>query len=1118
MHFTPPTLNAIGQVCPNIFKNILCNLFSKKRGLSALLIAVLICHVAFGQTEDPTNYIRTDLISASPTAQEMARYGDIPVTLYAGKTNLSVPLYSCMGTNLSHAISLNYNYSGFRPAQEASWVGLGWNLSVGGVITRTIKDKVDEDSNLSAGHQYEDIVDSILSMATNNQQFLDDAVQGSLSQTYDTEPDVYNFNFPGGSGKFIIVNDTFHIFPNKRYKIQGSPASGFTITTDDGIDYLFNVIEYTSLRGAAGANYTIPDYNSSFHLSKITHPTGEIMEFIYANQGTVVQYGTRTQTLKKSTTSSSQLQNPKTTYPTDVYNVRRLEWIKSDKCKVYFDPGSNRADVDGTQKALDEIIVFDHDSIKVKSFDLKTSYFGSTSNHQTCYLKLDWVKERGSNGLVMNDGYQFDYENELSTFPNALTAKIDHYGYLNGSGSFAFGNLIPVEFQGSEIGGSSLGVDREPNFSFAKYGALSKVTYPVDGFTEFEYELNDLNLPGNNTLINKVAEEDHEQEGTSGGKLFTITHDQDVTLHTMRLPKSGVSTNSTTDFEIRSYDPVFDEEPGAVVISFSNHPARNLDTITTNLPKGKYLFRVVVDTTEESLIAGELNYQSTNYVAEPGAGIRIKKVTSNPIIGLPIVKTYSYSDSYGKPTGSVHGFVYEQRSYLFQNDTQTDSYTNINSTAGMVHSPTLETFYKEVSEYQYSSSDTLKTTYQFQKLENVTNYNFLGAELEKRYDFKSKDGQYKVQKKVENTYAIYGGGVLRYGIKPYLSEIQDFPLQDLVEIFDYETYALSPEWYFLSRTVETMYEDGSTPLVTETTYDYDLDLRYLREQKSLQSDGSYYLSKFRYPEDFNSPTQILKNNHILSPVLEKQVWHLDGTDTTALSGVFSSYNSQGLPVAFRFLETDVGINSIAESADTLIVDNHYNQRVTMIYDSGRPVGQSKLPKSGIDTLSAPLEHEGILWGYDNNYPIAQVKNASSSTVFHTSFEDEDGETDLDSKSGGKLRKTDYTLNLTSLLAGDYYLSYWRRESGEWIFKRSLESVTTGFNTTITANSSEPIDEVRFHPVDALMTTYTYRPLVGIESATDETGRTSWYYYDEFSRLFYIKDEEGNITQSFEYHY
>lgn len=54
--------------------------------------------------------------------------------------------------------------------------------------------------------------------------------------------------------------------------------------------------------------------------------------------------------------------------------------------------------------------------------------------------------------------------------------------------------------------------------------------------------------------------------------------------------------------------------------------------------------------------------------------------------------------------------------------------------------------------------------------------------------------------------------------------------------------------------------------------------------------------------------------------------------------------------------------------------------------------------------------------------------------------------------------------------------------------------------------------------NAQVTTYTYKPLVGMTSMTDPRGVTTTYHYDDYNRLQYIKDKDNTIIQSFDYNY
>ncbi|MNL85260.1 hypothetical protein D3C87_2135140 [compost metagenome] len=63
-----------------------------------------------------------------------------------------------------------------------------------------------------------------------------------------------------------------------------------------------------------------------------------------------------------------------------------------------------------------------------------------------------------------------------------------------------------------------------------------------------------------------------------------------------------------------------------------------------------------------------------------------------------------------------------------------------------------------------------------------------------------------------------------------------------------------------------------------------------------------------------------------------------------------------------------------------------------------------------------------------------------------------------------------------------------------------------------------LSSIRSSLTGARVWTYTYSPLVGMNSETDVKGMTTYYEYDAFQRLKCIKDQAGNIIKSFDYHY
>ena len=54
-------------------------------------------------------------------------------------------------------------------------------------------------------------------------------------------------------------------------------------------------------------------------------------------------------------------------------------------------------------------------------------------------------------------------------------------------------------------------------------------------------------------------------------------------------------------------------------------------------------------------------------------------------------------------------------------------------------------------------------------------------------------------------------------------------------------------------------------------------------------------------------------------------------------------------------------------------------------------------------------------------------------------------------------------------------------------------------------------------VNALVTTYTYKPLVGIASMTDPRGVVTNYEYDGFGRLKTVT-QAGKVIEKYDYHF
>jgi hypothetical protein len=188
----------------------------KRLTLTIVLSFSLICGV-FAQN-NPYNEVSI----ASPTAASLGKYADVPVSAHTGIPQISIPIYTIKEGPLSVPVSLSYHAGGLKVWETASWVGAGWSLNAGGVITRTVMGAPDErwtssvssqthgflsDSGYATG-MYTPLVQGFpYQPPPGNRGFQLNEWRKYASGQRDGEPDMFFFNVSGYSGKFFISDD-----------------------------------------------------------------------------------------------------------------------------------------------------------------------------------------------------------------------------------------------------------------------------------------------------------------------------------------------------------------------------------------------------------------------------------------------------------------------------------------------------------------------------------------------------------------------------------------------------------------------------------------------------------------------------------------------------------------------------------------------------------------------------------------------------------------------------------------------------------------------------------------------------------------------------------------------
>jgi hypothetical protein len=371
------------------------------------------------------------------------------------------------------------------------------------------------------------------------------------------------------------------------------------------------------------------------------------------------------------------------------------------------------------------------------------------------------------------------------------------------------------------------------------------------------------------------------------------------------------------------------------------------------------------------------------------------------------------------------------------------------------------------------------------------------------------------------------------------------------QILPYQS--VEPIWTFLSQTDEKTYDQLDPAKIDErvTNFFYDNPSHMqLTRTTTTNSKGEQLLTQMQYPLDFGTVTGTdafsqgivnLQNRFMHSVPVEKitQKAASDGSNPVATDAVLTTFNS-GLPTPLSVARTEMTspiANFAASTAGAGGLSANAAYQPLLAYDSYDAHGNI-LQQRKVNDYST-----SFLWDYNAGLPVCQVKNAAQSDVAYTSFE-ADG-TGGWTVSGGSIQPGGVTGNNCFSFSGGsisraglnssttYIVSFWTTNSTPLAIAGStpgypilgkringwsyFEYQVTG-QTSVTLSSTGSIDELRLYPATAQMKTLTYSPLVGVTSECDAGNKIVYYFYDALGRLQYLKDQDGNIVKTFEYHY
>lgn len=1109
------------------------------------------------------------IIPATPTTAALGKYGEVPISLHTGIPTIKVPLTQLSGKDLSLSIELSYHAGGVKVEEVSSWVGLGWSLFAGGVITRQIRSLPDEESN---GYFYNTTKNSeFINEATGlpNQSYL---VQLSLAGLADFEPDIFYFNFGNESGKFIYDDET-----EKFVTIGGSikridydfNQAGWVIISEDGTKYYFFDRELNA--NAAPCQASTSNTTTGWYLTKIVN-MNSTDSILFEYQPYTYSFETLSQSERKYITQGSEGcagmgfgSDFNTCFKQNEFFAQRLKTIRARSGKVEFVTYAEQRWDMANDYALELIKIYNYQDELMMSYKLSHDYFGSQSSGQYSYLYRLKLQSISKITATCEEHYRaFEYTPHM--VPSRLSYAQDFWGHYNGKTTNQ--HLIPsIALAWPDVNQPVMitGADRNPSGinQHAQMGMLKKIEYPTGGYTLFEYENHKVN--NNGVFLPVINEKSIQMDILSGtGSVYDTTFVIDYgpnPLNGMH-DEGGAFVNFLIDGITCDYGQESGQaSTGCAVIALSGPSGFTLTGNLNNryLPNGTYTFTLNFSTNNDPqswqdfyarISWSEADTSSTSGSSVVG-GLRIKAIKdydgdSNEPSSQRYYKYYSENDTlissaeFDAPP-SFKRYVWYQKEVACPGGIPCDeiyvcrplklSATSNYPVAGFNGSVT----YGFVSVFEEANGLKGKTTYKYTNQPDPINLEYpyipltgndwrRGLLLEQK-EYRYNAGLFQLLSKTRNSYKELSGiSTLGIRISPsrmgdevvYLDGVSDHFTNGDYSIIPYPIhYSLFA--YPDSTIVTTIDPDDPTRLnqsITVSTVSFNHF--NVVKQETTESDGSVLLSRMKYVDDYhNSGTDSLsltitqmKSRNMRNIVIEQNSWKkYTSGDSTLLSSTIVLHKIDqnkilkqevlDLPVTSTFIESDIYNNQFIYSNDYegVLHFTKYDQMGNIIEAYGR------------DSIV-----QAFLWGNGLNL-IAIAKQARSSEIFHTSFEDSSGTIGL-SRTGNKYyNNTSFTIPAADRPTGsNLVMTYWYYD-GSWKFQDEV-----GYNPVISKPGASRYDEVRVYPKGAQMTTYTYKPGIGISSVTDHNSITNYYQYDNFGRLYIMKDHTGNVLANYKYNY
>ncbi|SEV93860.1 YD repeat-containing protein [Chitinophaga sp. YR573] len=1046
-----------------------------RKDLVLLLVFILSYgNVIIAQQITPAKTTLGRIVSASPEASSIAMYQSYPVDYVSGAPDIEIPLFNVPTKAGTIPFKLSYHIGKLRPSELATGPGWGWTLTPNLGITRSVKGNPD---GATSGYPANTLFG----------QTSDDYYYSIATGIQDEEPDNFFYSLLSKGGQFVYNRKGgFTQITADAVKIVRVDDNSFVITDDDGTIYKFGKYSTGTNAMTEASGTTAFTSTATWKITEIIpYDKSDTVRFIYGSPTTYIMGYYNIQTQVYETLDSYDpvggMDKPVNIYH-NVYNSGQGTVLTGAQVMR---PTSVR------KGSISSYTPFDVTLPAISDDDYKIAlvYGTGSTREQAAWANLDYGTDHVAD--VMSDALTDEMPLTEIRFKGGRVGLV----YTNSNKQ-----LLSVSLYAT--GNSETLIRKAYLYQHALHHANNEQPFPYYEGLNTRYGLDSVRISGTDNAAGMTYKMTYALKNTNeecvgvygnfntdfwgypnGNNVFIMPH---LFYQVGHFVWNSLLEN--TDYANLNGAP----KNGGGWVEFGSTQESNASSTHYMVPG--IIKRLYYPTGGYAEFDFENNqYQSSNDLTRVvyGGGFRVKQIKyTTGDQRDSIIKVYKYGtneDGVGRTKYKNYSQNFISVQYI--NTTKYGlSGNHLQKVATINSKPFLEmsfasgaaVLYQQVAEYTVNpvNNQTLgKTVYNYTidsrndswiantplQVDPRTDWKIISNTSVANYRY--NNGNYDILNKTENTFTDFYTDTVPasqtflkyYNANPgstLSSDVLYGQPTNITSKFEHITYSIYGGSHKLSSVKETLYnaDDPSQYISTTTTINYDPVHLYRSSESKTDSKG------------------LLRKMEALYAHQGSQITDLIPGQQTSLSALITA-NRISQPVETKEYNNGTLLQTIQQNfmlfsgkvypsaVYAAIMSNPLEKKIeTTLYDS--------ISGNLLEQQKANDVKEVYVWGYNSQYPVAKILNSTYAIV------------------KGFINQTilDNAKNYT-----------------DDQIRTELAKIRTGLAGT-----------------PALVLTYTYKPLTGMTSETDPTGKTIYYEYDSFGRVSLIKDQNGNIIKMYEY--